>query len=401
MYKAHFKCVLIAGTLLASTAVAQEYAITDLGTLGGTRSEARGLNNIGQVVGFSSLTVPHAHAFLWEDGEMLDLGTVGSHLNSFGRAINDTGYVVVGSAFHATLWFDGEFHDVQPDEYPLATSSATDINNVQQVIGRYDPQFETARAVMWAWVEGEWVMSELGTLGGTFSLARAINDYGAVVGYSRTGEEHPLYEGVFIDHAFVWQESEGMLDLGTLGGFASFARDINGSAQVVGYAETGEFIDFLGHELAVGHAFLWDNGEMQDLGTLGGPFSGASAINNLGHVVGMAGTSPDVIPAFSMFLWRGGVMHDLNQRIPQDSGWTLTSAADINDAGHIVGQGVNPKGQEHAYLLTPIGCAPDGRGRVTICHRPPGNPDHASTKSVNASAAAAHLEHGDYCGPCN
>ncbi len=400
MYKALFTHALIAGALLGSSAVAQEYAITDLGTLGETRSEARGLNNIGQVVGFSSLTVPHAHAFLWEDGEMLDLGTVGGASNSFAYAINDAGYIVVGSAFHATLWFDGEFRDVQPDEYPLATSLAVGINNVQQVIGYYVPQFEPSRAVIWDWVEGYWVMSELGTLGGTFSHVKAINDKGAVVGYSGTGQEHPFYEGVFIKHAFVWQEGEGMQDLGTLGGHMSFAEDVNGTGVVAGHAETEEFVEYYGLQ-PVTHAFLHQNGQMLDLGTLGGPFSGAFAINNFGHVVGMAGTSPDDIPAFSAFLWRGGVMQDLNERIPQDSGWTLTWVADINDAGQIVGQGVNPDGQEHAFLLTPVGCAPDGRGRVTICHRPPGNPDHARTMSVNASAVAAHLEHGDYCGPCN
>ncbi len=42
----------------------------------------------------------------------------------------------------------------------------------------------------------------------------------------------------------------------------------------------------------------------------------------------------------------------------------------------------------------------DGDGRVTICHIPPGNPARARTITVGASAVLAHLEHGDYCGPC-
>jgi hypothetical protein len=47
-------------------------------------------------------------------------------------------------------------------------------------------------------------------------------------------------------------------------------------------------------------------------------------------------------------------MVDLNTLIPNDSGWTLTAASSINDAGQITGWGVNPNGLQHAYLLTPV-----------------------------------------------
>lgn len=42
----------------------------------------------------------------------------------------------------------------------------------------------------------------------------------------------------------------------------------------------------------------------------------------------------------------------------------------------------------------------DEDGLVTICHRPPGNPDNARTITVGTNASAAHLAHGDCCGPC-
>ena len=49
---------------------------------------------------------------------------------------------------------------------------------------------------------------------------------------------------------------------------------------------------------------------------------------------------------------------------------------------------------------TSAGCVDeDGDGFVTICHRPPGNPDNSRTITVSVDAAA-HLEHGDSCGPC-
>src|SRR6188508_2389339 len=45
------------------------------------------------------------------------------------------------------------------------------------------------------------------------------------------------------------------------------------------------------------------------------------------------------------------------------------------------------------------GKAEEGK-KVTICHRPPGNPGNAHTISVGEPATAAHLRHGDDLGPC-
>jgi hypothetical protein len=39
-------------------------------------------------------------------------------------------------------------------------------------------------------------------------------------------------------------------------------------------------------------------------------------------------------------------------------------------------------------------------GKITICHRPPGNRENAKTKSVSVNAWPAHEAHGDWCGPC-
>jgi probable HAF family extracellular repeat protein len=140
-----------------------------------------------------------------------------------------------------------------------------------------------------------------------------------------------------------------MGDLGTLGGAASYALDISGSGRVVGAAQiTGT---------SAYHAFLYADNTMHDLGTLGGTESYASGINALGQVVGwsqLSGTSQE-----HAFLYADNVMVDLNTLLPSGSGWTLSQARAVNDAGQIVGIGYNPSGEQHAFLLTQAPLIPE------------------------------------------
>ena len=126
-----------------------------------------------------------------------------------------------------------------------------------------------------------YIVTEIGTLGGAASFAEHLNDAGQVVGTADTAAGQP--------HAFLWVNGV-ITDLGTLpGGAASSAAGINARGQVVGVSTTAP-----GQQLrtAGSRAVLWQGGRMIDLGTLGGDFSEATAVNDAGQVAGVAAIPP-------------------------------------------------------------------------------------------------------------
>jgi probable HAF family extracellular repeat protein len=133
-----------------------------------------------------------------------------------------------------------------------------------------------------------------------------------------------------------------MTALGTLGGSWSIAYAINDQNQIAGQAYTRGNV--------AAHAFRLTGSQMVDLGTLGGSSAWALAINNAGTVVGFSTTRSNVYHAFVSM--DGAKMQDLNKMIPRRSGWILQEADGINDAGQIAGAGTF-QGQTHAFLLTP------------------------------------------------
>ena len=326
-------------------------AAVDLGTLGGSRSFARAVNDNGMVVGESALpgnTV--GHAFAWtQAGGMVDLGALGG--SSFARAVNDNGRVAgysytSGDTYHAFAWTQaGGMVDL--GTLGGTNSSPLAVNNNGMVVGESYTLGNTVHAFVWTQAGG---MVDLGTLGGTFSRAWAVNDNGVVVGQSHL-------PGDIASHAFMWTQAGGMFDLGTLGGSFSESRGVNNNGMVVGYSSLP------GDPSLTAHAFAWTQaGGMVDLGTLGGSASTPSAVNDNGMVVGGSATQgPNV---YHSFVWtNAGGMVDLGTMGGIDGG-----AAAVNVSGVVVGSnrfGVGNEADDHGFVWTqPGGMLDLGYGRA-------------------------------------
>jgi probable HAF family extracellular repeat protein len=235
----------------------------------------------------------------------------------YAAAINERGQIT-GTTYRqrpfaerAVLWQDGRLRDLGTLGGPESNVSGDDvINDRGQIIGASTRRNSfNDRGFLWA--NGR--MRDLGAFAGGDTNVVAINELGQVIGTSRTGRSSS--DGNWaVRRAFVWQKGK-MRDLGTLGGeegaFTTTVEAINDRGQIVGDSTIeGTSI----HTSSLSRAFLWANGKMRDLGTLGGPQSQARAINNRGHVIGWAETSakrPDGWPVQHAFLWQNGVIRDL------------------------------------------------------------------------------------------
>jgi probable HAF family extracellular repeat protein len=336
-----------------------DYTILNLGTLGGTYSAAYGLNDSGQVVGYSYPAGDNLryHAFRTVANSPItaasDLGTIGTDDDSYGAAINASGQVTGGSfpsdfsisrAYRTTPGGSvsattslGSFGGTQTDGYA--------INNLGQVVGHsYGSGNGGDHAFRTTATGGITPASDLGTLGGSLSVALGINESAQVVGASSLPEDD------FAHHAFR-TASGGVItpatDLGTLGGDNSQANAINESGQTVGSA-------FIAGS-AISHAFRTTAtggiDAASDLGSFGGNECQALAINDAGQTVGYGRLVGDAVQ-HAFFVDVTGPMIDLNTLLPAGSGWELVTAYGINNAGQICGEGLIG-GETHAFLLTP------------------------------------------------
>lgn len=323
-----------AAALAVSAAVAQQYAITDLGTLSGPVSGAYCINSFGHVGGSSVRSDADVNGFVWS-GSLIGVPPLSGDRQSHVFDLNDAGQVV------ATSYDLGESHVhgfllQNQVAVPLGDFAPHGVNASGDVTG-----YVTINDASYGWVEhaARWrsgAITDLGTLGGHFSYAYAIANDGRIVGAAALSNE-------YTQHAAMWIGGAPH-DLGTLGGTASQAYAMNQAGDVVGWANTAG---------GAPHAFLFQTDESgavtlrRDLGDLGGGYSYAYAVNSHQQVVGTSSAKA--------FMWQSGTMLNLNTALPPSSGWILDAAWDINDAGQIVGVG-RYQGYPHAFLLSPRTC---------------------------------------------
>ena len=286
--------------------------------------------------------------FLWEKGDLRDIGTLGGPDAGTGPGCNNQRPgVIVGFSYTSFT--------------PNETTG----------IPTQDP---------FLWDNGK--MRDLGNLGGTVSFGQCANNRGEDVGTSSLAEHPGACPGGPGCHAFVWAHGS-MKDLGTLGGDTSEAIWINDGGEIAGSA------DLPGNDLH--DAVRWRDGQILDLGTVSGDAcSRGRAINARGQVVGGSSDCRNFLHAF---VWEeGGPMIDLNTAIPPGSGLQLTNALNINDRGEILAKSIpadaTPIDDEdlgHVVLLVP--CEEDRGDCVNVLAS-----SSAAEPAVSAPAGT-HVRH--------
>jgi probable HAF family extracellular repeat protein len=317
------------------------YALTLLDSLGGPRSTANAINNLGQVAGAARTADGFAdHAVVWNGAAITDLGAAGVG-SSAALDINEAGQVVgiqgTASGWSAVSWFHGSATYLE--NLPGGVSSASGINDAGQIVGESEATVNSLSHAS-VWKDGK--LSTMATVGGSGSgIALKINNAGDIVGYSANakGEQRPT----------LWKNGSPV-DLGTLGGPDGVARAINQQGQIVGASSVPYGTGF------TTHATLWYGGAVTDLGTLGGSHSRAHAINASGQIVGVSST-PD--GRLHPVVWRSATTSPVDIATLVDAsaaGLQIEEPADINDRGQIVATALLQDGSARAVVLTPAGC---------------------------------------------
>ena len=373
------------------------YFVTDLGPAGNPSSQAGWLNNSGVITGSDTASDGTSHAVLWYGFTLLDIGkpalggpnsSAGS-INEFGQVIgsaetsskdpNNENFCGFGTSFQCLtfLWQYGTMTalpTLKGSDGHLGTNAGWGQINNQGAIAGYaensnkDPECPGKKAVngtgplvldfepvIWGPASGQ--IQQLPVLpGDSVGLALGINDQGEAVGISGRCANTILPGFTAGPHAVLWESDGSVHDLGNLGGtvnptmlgVGNGAIAINNQGEVTGLSALPGNQSF--------HPFLWTRGTgMRDLGVLTGDLVGAGlGMNNRGEIVGASISAPG--PASGnprAFLWRNGVMSDLNAIVQQNAPLYLLTAFWINDAGDIVGVGATTGGEVHGFLAMP------------------------------------------------
>ena len=299
-----------AGQVVGYTVDANDVSTATLWNADGTRTplpvlaaanphaEAYRINNNGQIVGLARNNANVSQAAYWDANGVIGIGALNGTGNSFAQDINDNG-VVAGSSRattgqHAFTWTQaGGFVDYgsQNPNSNSAIAGWNGINNSGKMVGTAYILFSPFKASMG--MPGD-TQPTIISPPGQFStgMGLAINDAGVMVGYQNGGSGNP--------HAAIFNGDGTFQDLGHLGLGESWAEDINNSGVIVGRAMgedgSGNFVQ---------RATVYEGGQMFELLTLAADSTGwtdlfqASGISDNGAIVG-AGMFNGEIRAYIM-----------------------------------------------------------------------------------------------------
>ena len=376
----------------------RHYKLIDMGTFGGVLSGTnfpgdannKAVNMQGVTVGFSATSTPKlptsspficggddafgseiTHAFRWQNGSVSDLGALSPveincsnayQVNASGEVagFSENGQVdpLVGfNQSRAVRWKNGEIEDL--GSFGGNQNEAISINNRGQIVGfsqntkpsscvglNFFP-LGTTQLRAFLWEKG--VMRDLGTLGGNCAIADYINEQGQVAGASETTTTPNPDTGIPPQDPFLWKDGK-MTDLGTLGGAVGFPLFLNNHGQVVGLSSTSAEP---GACLTEGdtncHPFLWKHGKLIDLSmtSSGGSPITPDGFNDAGAIVGAADFSSSGGSTFDAYLWRNGIATDLGAV----RGDCFSRAIAINSHSQVVGNSFSCDGNFHNAFL--------------------------------------------------
>jgi len=369
----HIAVTFVVLPLMSAQQASPRYTLTDLGTLGGPEGtlsfSAQILNNHGMFAGqhdtaltdlyypnFNPFIYPFAkplvqHASLFRDGVLFDLSGADNLQNSGAIWVNSVGHAVgieenglidpfTGyPEVESRLWGNGEAMHL--GNLGGNETLSVSINDRDQVVGFAandvpdDLSFFGWGTQMRAFLWDKGTMVDLGSLGGPDSFAAYINNRGQIAGMSYTSYTPNPDTGIPTLDPFLW-ENGVMRHLSSLGGTLTFVGGLNERGSLIGQSFLPGDID--------SHAVLWSNGQINDLQTLGGTSSEPTWLNNKDEVVGDSLLPGDV--RHHGFLWRKGHLIDLGT-VPGDkcsTAWSINSKSQIVGASGMCGIAV------HAFL---------------------------------------------------
>jgi uncharacterized membrane protein len=363
--------LVVAGLAAPASADLPHYTVRDLGTLipeGG--SSANAMSPSGLVAG-GALTVPGCnpckfHAFLWDGAEMADLGGVpDDSYNSVGYAVNTLGQVAGRGEgpkgyYLPFLWLPEPAYGLPagPSELPELSfnSQLWGINDAGQVVGESRPPDSFGPdAVLWQYDGQQWTLTSLGTLGGPWGRARAINSKGQITGQSN------VPNGSL--EAFLWLPepayglSQGMNPIDDIGG-SSDTTAINDKGEIAAFVNltAAVWLPVPAHGLSKGMHYLGVNPH-----NVTG--SQSNAISDDGVIVGQVIVKNQYYTNYG-FVWADGQWALLDDLVLDNPGYEIIDAHGVDDQGRIAATGLPPGGDlVHALILTPvIDCPADING---------------------------------------